>query len=155
MRRYPHQLSGGMQQRVLIAMALITRPDLLIMDEPTTGLDVTTQATVLDLVNELKQEFDSAILYISHDLSVIARVCDRVGVMYAGELAETGTVDEIFQRPRHPYTLDLIECVPRLDRHYRSGEGLRTIPGIRLYLRAALPLCPRTVYAGAPTADGL
>jgi peptide/nickel transport system ATP-binding protein len=128
MRRYPHQLSGGMQQRVLIAMALITNPELLIMDEPTTGLDVTTEATVLDLVNELKQTFDSAILYISHNLGVIARVCDQVGVMYAGQLVESGSVDEIFSQPGHPYTLDLLDCVPRLDRHY-SGGGLRAIGG--------------------------
>lgn len=129
MRRYPHQLSGGMQQRVLIAMAMITNPDLLIMDEPTTGLDVTTEATVLDLVNELKQTYDSAILYISHNLGVIARVCDRVGVMYAGQLVESGTVEEIFYQPHHPYTLDLLGCVPRLDRHYRTGDSLRAIGG--------------------------
>ena len=135
--RYPHQLSGGMQQRVVIAMALITNPDLLIMDEPTTGLDVTTEAAVLDLVNELKQEFNSAILYISHNLGVIARVCDRVGVMYAGQLVESGKVEEIFHRPRHPYALDLLECVPRLDRHYSTG-GLRTIPG-RVPLPTQLP----------------
>ena len=143
MLRYPHQLSGGMQQRVLIAMALITNPDLLIMDEPTTGLDVTIKAAVLDLVNELKQTYDSAILYISHDLGVIARVCDRVGVMYAGQLVESGTVEEIFYQPRHPYTLDLLGCVPRLDRHYRSGGGLRAIEG-RVPLPNQLP--PGCVY---------
>ncbi len=137
MERYPHQLSGGMQQRVVIAMALITNPDLLIMDEPTTGLDVTTEAAVLDLLNELKKEFNSAILYISHNLGVIARVCDRVGVMYAGQMVESGDVEEIFHRPRHPYALDLLECVPRLDRHYSTG-GLRTIPG-RVPLPTELP----------------
>lgn len=137
LERYPHQLSGGMQQRVVIAMALITNPDLLIMDEPTSGLDVTTEAAVLDLVNELKQEFNSAILYISHNLGVIARVCDRVGVMYAGQMVESGQVEEIFHRPRHPYALDLLECVPRLDRHYSKG-GLRTIPG-RVPLPTELP----------------
>ena len=139
LRRYPHQLSGGMQQRVIIAMALITNPDLLIMDEPTTGLDVTTEATVLDLVNELKQTYDSAILYISHDLGVIAQVCDRVGVMYAGQLVESGTVEEIFHRPHHPYTLDLLGCVPRLDTHYGYDEGLRTIEG-QVPLPTQLPI---------------
>lgn len=129
MRRYPHQLSGGQQQRVVIAMALFTNPDLLIMDEPTTGLDVTTEAAVLELVNDLKKRFNSAILYISHDLSVIASVCDKVGVMYAGQIVEAGPVAEIFESPRHPYTLDLIECVPRLDRHYTDPQPLRTIEG--------------------------
>ncbi|MEX1020466.1 MAG: ABC transporter ATP-binding protein [Litorilinea sp.] len=129
LRRYPHQLSGGQQQRVVIAMALYTNPDLLIMDEPTTGLDVTTEAAVLELVNELKHSFNSAILYISHDLSVIASVCDRVGVMYAGQIVESGPVAHIFERPRHPYTLDLLECVPRLDRHYTDSRPLRTIEG--------------------------
>ncbi len=142
MRRYPHQLSGGMQQRVVIAMALITNPDLLIMDEPTTGLDATTAAAVLDLVSELKQSFDSAILYISHDLHVIARVCDQVGVMYAGQLVESGSIDEVFRQPQHPYTRDLLECVPRLDRHYRHGR-LRTIEG-RVPLPTHLP--PGCVY---------
>ncbi|NCC31884.1 MAG: ABC transporter ATP-binding protein, partial [Chloroflexia bacterium] len=137
MRRYPHQLSGGMQQRVVIAMALITNPALLIMDEPTTGLDATTAAAVLDLINELKQTFDTAILYISHDLNVIARVCDHVGVMYAGQLVESGAIDTVFRRPRHPYTLDLLECVPQLDRHYRHGR-LRTIEG-RVPLPTQLP----------------
>ena len=114
MQCYPHQLSGGMQQRVLIAMALILDPDLLIMDEPTTSLDVTTEATVLDLVSELKETLDSAILYVSHDLGVIARVCDQVGIMYAGYLVEEGAVDEVFHQPLHPYTFDLLGCVPRL-----------------------------------------
>lgn len=128
MQRYPHQLSGGMQQRVVIAMALITNPDLLIMDEPTTGLDVTTEAVVLDLVNELKHLFDAAILYISHDLRVVARVCNRVGVMYAGQLVESGAVADVFAQPRHPYTRDLLACIPRLDQHYRQGT-LAAIPG--------------------------
>ena len=150
MRRYPHQLSGGMQQRILIAMALITNPDLLIMDEPTTGLDVTTQATVLDLVNELKQVYNSAILYISHDLGVIAQVCDRVGVMYAGQLVESGTVEEIFHQPRHPYSLDLMGCITRLDRHYRSSGGLRAIEGnvpLPTHLPAGCVYEPRCRFA--------
>jgi peptide/nickel transport system ATP-binding protein len=114
MRRYPHQLSGGQQQRVVIAMALLNDPALLIMDEPTTALDVTVEATVLDLVAELQTKFDTAIMYISHNLGVVARVSDNVGVMYAGELVERATVANVYLRPGHPYTLGLMHCVPRL-----------------------------------------
>jgi peptide/nickel transport system ATP-binding protein len=128
MARYPHQLSGGQQQRVLIAMALLPRPDLLIMDEPTTGLDVTIEATVLDLVAELRRELETAILYISHNLGVVARICDRVGVMYAGELVEEADVTGLFLTPRHPYTRSLLQCMPRLETS-RSRRGLAAIPG--------------------------
>ena len=128
MKRYPHQLSGGMLQRCVIAMALMTNPSLLIMDEPTTALDVTTQAVVLDLVAELKREFDSAILYITHDLGVITKICDRVGVMYAGEFMEQSALRELFTRPLHPYTLDLLGCVPHFD-PTPEKRSLVTIPG--------------------------
>jgi peptide/nickel transport system ATP-binding protein len=128
MKRYPHQLSGGMLQRCVIAMALMTNPSLLIMDEPTTALDVTTQAVVLDLVAELKREFDSAILYITHDLGVITKICDRVGVMYAGEFMEQAELKELFKRPLHPYTLDLLGCVPHFDPTPQK-RSLVTIPG--------------------------
>ena len=148
MRRYPHQLSGGMQQRVVIAMALATDPDLLIMDEPTTGLDVTVEAAVLDLVADLRHEFRSAILLISHNLGVIARVCDRVGVMYAGELIEQGTSEEIFLTPRHPYTVGLLGSLPRLGQHRRVGGEhaatvlpIRPIPGRMPSPRALPPGC--------------
>ncbi|MBC7259064.1 MAG: ABC transporter ATP-binding protein [Chloroflexi bacterium] len=114
MRRYPHQLSGGQQQRVVIAMALLNDPALLIMDEPTTALDVTVEAAVLDLVEELQKDFDTAIMYISHNLGVIARVSDSVGVMYAGELVERASVEDVFLQPHHPYTQGLMRCVPRL-----------------------------------------
>jgi peptide/nickel transport system ATP-binding protein len=114
MDRYPHQISGGQQQRVVIAMALLNNPALLIMDEPTTALDVTVEAAVLDLIADLRRDFDTAILFISHNLGVIARVSNRVGVMYAGELVELATVREIFANPRHPYTQGLMRCVPRL-----------------------------------------
>jgi peptide/nickel transport system ATP-binding protein len=127
-KRYPHQLSGGMLQRCVIAMALMTDPSLLIMDEPTTALDVTTQAVVLDLVAELKREFDSAILYITHDLGVITKICDRVGVMYAGEFMEQSALYELFKRPLHPYTLDLLGCVPHFD-PTPEKRSLVTIPG--------------------------
>ncbi|TVR76457.1 MAG: ABC transporter ATP-binding protein [Sphaerobacteraceae bacterium] len=124
--RYPHQLSGGQQQRVVIAMGMACDPALLIMDEPTTGLDVTTEATILDLVAELKEKTNAAILYITHNLGVIARVADRVVVMYSGEVAEEATVTELFERPRHPYTTGLMGAVPDVT---RAGIELRPIPG--------------------------
>ena len=127
-RRYPHQLSGGMLQRALIAMALTSNPQLLIMDEPTTALDVTTEAVVLDLIHSLSQQYSSAILYITHNLGVVARLCDRVGVMYAGGLMEEGPVRELFRQPLHPYTQGLIGCAPRLDSNKHHGK-LNTIPG--------------------------
>ncbi len=127
MQRYPHQLSGGQQQRVLIAMALLTNPALLIMDEPTTGLDVTIEATILDLISELKREFASTILYISHNLGVISRVADRVAVMYAGELVELGSVRDIFLYPLHPYTEALLRCIPKIS----AGRQSRTLQPIR------------------------
>lgn len=114
MRRYPHQISGGQMQRVVIAMALLNNPALLIMDEPTTALDVTVEAAVLDLIAELRRDFDTAIMFISHNLGVIARVCNRIGVMYAGEMVERATVNDLFKNPQHPYTQGLIRCVPKL-----------------------------------------
>jgi peptide/nickel transport system ATP-binding protein len=126
--RYPHQLSGGQQQRIVIAMALIAKPELLVMDEPTTGLDVTVEAAVLDLVRELRLRHDSAILFISHNLGTVAQICDRVGVMYAGELVEEGPVRAVFGGPRHPYTRGLLDCLPTLGRDKRSAT-LRSIPG--------------------------
>jgi len=127
MQRYPHQLSGGQQQRVLIAMALLTNPALLIMDEPTTGLDVTVEAGILDLISELKHEFDSTILYISHNLGVVSRVADRVAVMYAGELVEQGSVRDIFLDPQHPYTVALLGCIPKIS----ASRQPRTLQPIR------------------------
>jgi peptide/nickel transport system ATP-binding protein len=112
---YPHQFSGGMRQRVMIAMALVNDPDLLIADEPTTALDVTTQAQILELMHRLQQEFGSAIIMITHDLGVIAEIADEVVVMYAARVAEKGTVDHIFKRPQHPYTWGLLGSLPRLD----------------------------------------
>ncbi len=114
MKRYPHQISGGQQQRVVIAMALLNNPALLIMDEPTTALDVTVEAAVLDLIAELRRDFDTAIMYITHNLGVVARVSTRVGVMYAGEMVERATVEQIYEDPQHPYTQGLMRCVPRL-----------------------------------------
>ena len=126
--RYPHQISGGQQQRVVIAMALLNNPALLIMDEPTTALDVTVEAAVLDLIADLRRDFDTAILFISHNLGVIARVSNRVGVMYAGELVELASTQEIFANPRHPYTQGLMRCVPRLGSD-KAGSLLYPIRG--------------------------
>lgn len=124
---YPHQLSGGQRQRVMIAMALSCEPDLLIADEPTTALDVTIQAQILDLLADLRRRLGMAIMLITHDLGVVAEVCDRVVVMYAGEVVEQGTVAEIFTNPRHPYTQGLMDAIPRLD---RRDERLTVIPGM-------------------------
>lgn len=128
MTRYPHQLSGGQQQRVVIAMALLNGPALLIMDEPTTALDVTVEAAVLDLIRDLRRDFDTALLFISHNLGVIARICDRVGVMYAGELVEQGGASSLFSDPQHPYTQGLLRCVPWLGED-KADSVLHPIPG--------------------------
>jgi peptide/nickel transport system ATP-binding protein len=139
MDSYPHQLSGGMQQRVVIAMALACNPELLILDEPTTGLDATVEAEVLDLIAQLREELGTAVLFISHNLAVIGRMCDRVGVLYAGKLVEEGTTRDVFAKPRHPYTVGLLRCLPTTGRSKDTGR-LDTIPG-------SLPL-PGTVTQG-------
>ncbi len=126
MDMYPHEFSGGMRQRVMIAMALLCNPKLLIADEPTTALDVTVQAQIMTLLNELKRDFNTAIIMITHDLGVIAGLCDKVLVMYAGRTMEYGKVNDIFYRPSHPYTEGLLKAIPRLD---SEGEVLATIPG--------------------------
>ncbi|MDO5069735.1 MAG: oligopeptide ABC transporter ATP-binding protein OppD [Neisseria zoodegmatis] len=123
---YPHEFSGGMRQRVMIAMALLCRPKLLIADEPTTALDVTVQAQIMALLNDLKRDFGTTIIMITHDLGVVAGICDQVLVMYAGRTMEYGRVNDIFYRPAHPYTIGLLGAVPRLD---TETEMLPTIPG--------------------------
>jgi len=128
LRRYAHQLSGGMAQRVVIAMALASNPRLLVMDEPTTGLDATVEAEVLDLVRELRRDTGTAVLFISHNLGVIRNMCDRVGVLYAGALVEQGATSELFANPSHPYTVGLLRCIPRGGLH-KSTDRLDTIPG--------------------------
>ena len=124
--KYPHQMSGGMRQRVMIAMALACNPDLLIADEPTTALDVTIQAQILGLLDELKDEFNMGILLITHDMGVVAEVADRVAVMYAGQIVESGTVGEIFAQPSHPYTYSLLQSIPSLT---ITKDRLTTIAG--------------------------
>lgn len=124
--QYPHQFSGGMRQRVVIAIALACNPKVLIADEPTTALDVTIQAQILELMKDIQKEIDSAIIFITHDLGVVANVADRVAVMYAGKIVEIGTVDDIFYNPKHPYTWGLLGSMPTLD---STDEELYAIPG--------------------------
>ena len=125
MKQYPHQFSGGQRQRIVIAIALACNPDVLIADEPTTALDVTIQAQILELLKELQQKFQMAIIFITHDLGVVANVADRVAVMYAGKVVEVGTVDEVFYSPQHPYTWGLLRSMPTL----HTGDTLYAIPG--------------------------
>lgn len=129
LKEYPHQLSGGMRQRVMIAMALCCEPGVLIADEPTTALDVTIQAQILRLMNDLKRRIGTAILLITHDLGVVAQICDRVVVMYAGRVVETASVHDLFHRPQHPYTRALLTSIPKTDSQY-YGKRLPTIEGI-------------------------
>jgi peptide/nickel transport system ATP-binding protein len=138
-RDYPHQLSGGMRQRIMIAMAIVNRPQLLIADEPTTALDVTIQAQILDLLGELRAKFGLAMLFISHDLAVVSQVADRVAVMYAGCLVELGAKRDIFQAAAHPYTRGLLHAVPDLKTD--RGRPLETIEGTVPALQALPPGC--------------
>jgi peptide/nickel transport system ATP-binding protein len=144
MNRYPHQLSGGMLQRVVIAMALASEPSLLVLDEPTTALDATVEAEVLDLISGLRNEFHTSVLFISHNLAVIAKMCDRVGVLYAGELMEEGVARAVFEDPRNPYTVGLLRCIPRRGTA-KNKETLDTIPGF--------PPAPGEVEQGCVFAD--
>jgi oligopeptide/dipeptide ABC transporter ATP-binding protein len=139
-RDYPHQLSGGMRQRVMIAMAIANRPELLIADEPTTALDVTIQAQILELLESLREKFGLTMLFISHDLAVVSKVADRVAVMYAGSLIELGPRDEIFRAPAHPYTRGLLEAVPTLKTE--RGRPLQTIEGTVPPLHSVPGGCP-------------
>jgi oligopeptide/dipeptide ABC transporter ATP-binding protein len=146
-RDYPHQLSGGMRQRVMIAMAIVNRPQLLIADEPTTALDVTIQAQILDLLAELRAKFGLTMLFISHDLAVVSQVAQRVAVMYAGSVVEFSSRDEIFRSPAHPYTRGLLHAVP--DLRTKRGVPLETIEGTVPPLHAMPPGCafePRCAF---------
>ncbi|MFV1994302.1 MAG: ABC transporter ATP-binding protein, partial [Verrucomicrobiales bacterium] len=135
---YPHEFSGGMRQRVMIAMALITRPEILIADEPTTALDVTVQAQILDLIRSRQQTLGTAVIFITHDLAVVSGFCDRTYVFYAGQVLESAPTREIFEHPRHAYTRALLKSIPSA---HRKGEELYTIPGIPPDLAEAIPGC--------------
>jgi peptide/nickel transport system ATP-binding protein len=129
LEQYPHQLSGGLRQRVMIAMALMCDPELIIADEPTTALDVTIQAQILHLLRGLQREFRMAMILITHDLGIVARVTDRVAVMYAGQIVETGGVKDLFSKPLHPYSHGLLDCIP-IPGKTKRGEFLGSIPGM-------------------------
>lgn len=147
MKEYPFQLSGGQRQRVMIAMALVCNPEILIADEPTTALDVTIQAQILDLMNKLKKEIGTSILFITHDLGVVAEVCDQVVVMYCGRVVEKGSVYDIFDNPSHPYTEGLLNSIPKLGEHV---EELESIPGNvpnPKYMPKGCKFAPRCKYA--------
>jgi oligopeptide/dipeptide ABC transporter ATP-binding protein len=144
---YPHQFSGGMRQRAMIAMALACKPKLMIADEPTTALDVTIQAQILSLLRELVAEEDTALILITHDLGVVAGMCERVNVMYAGMFMETGSAEQLFETPRHPYTLGLLQSVPRLDAARRAKlQPIEGAPRNMLQPPSACPFQPRCRY---------
>ena len=150
---YPHQFSGGMRQRAMIAMALSCNPQLLIADEPTTALDVTVQAQVLRLIKRLQREMNLGVLFITHDMGVVAEMCDRVAVMYAGQIVEEAPVSMLFERPRHPYTMGLLSSIPTLD---HRGRSFGFIPGVVPNLRALPPGCrfsPRCPHSVADICD--
>ena len=155
-RDYPHQLSGGMRQRVMIAMAIVNRPELLIADEPTTALDVTIQAQILDLLRDLREKFGLTMLFISHDLAVISQIADRVAVMYAGNLVELASRDELFRAPAHPYTRGLLKAMPTLrtprNQSLSAIEG--TVPSLAA-LPKGCPFEPRCELRIAPCAQAL
>ena len=149
LKAYPHQFSGGMRQRVMIAMALITHPELLIADEPTTALDVTVQAQILDLIKKLQHDHGTAVIFITHDLGVVSGFCDRVQVMYAGRIVERSTVDRVFRDPKHPYNKALQRSIPAMQ---PKGADLYTIQGLPPDLSKPIPGCPfvpRCEYARA------
>ena len=147
MKNFPHQLSGGMRQRVVIAIALACDPDLLICDEPTTALDVTIQARILELIKEIQAKMGISVIYITHDLGVVAKVADYVNVMYAGKIVEKGSIDDIFYDPRHPYTWGLLSAMPDLD---TKDDRLYAIPGSPPNLLHKVPgdaFAPRNIFA--------
>ena len=163
MHQYPHQLSGGLRQRVMIAMALMCEPDLLIADEPTTALDVTVQVQVLKLLKTLQQELGISIVFVTHDLGVVAHIADRVMVMYGGEAVETGTAAQIFNRPAHPYTQGLLSCLPKPFQQGELGSIPGSVPAVWQEVNAcifanrcprAVPRCTESRIGLVPVGDG-
>ncbi|MBH5336804.1 ABC transporter ATP-binding protein [Streptomyces pactum] len=144
---YPHQFSGGMRQRIMIAMALALEPDLIIADEPTTALDVTVQAQVMDLLAELQREFNMGLILITHDLGVVADVADKIAVMYAGRIVETAPVHELYKRPAHPYTRGLLDSIPRLDQKGQELFAIKGLPPNLLKIPAGCAFNPRCTKA--------
>ena len=144
---YPHQFSGGMKQRVVIAMSIACEPHLILADEPTTALDVTIQAQVLELMNELKEKFQTSMLLITHDLGVVAQVCDRVAIMYAGEIVESGDIEAVYENPRHPYTIGLFESIPSLDEHVEKLKPIKGQMPDPANLPSGCSFWPRCPYA--------
>lgn len=154
MSEYPHQFSGGMRQRVMIAMALITRPEILIADEPTTALDVTVQAQILEIMKQMQRELGMAVILVTHNLGIVAGTCDRILVMYAGRILEAASVSDLYRRPRHPYTEAIMAALPSVDE--KRGR-LNAIPGLPPDLSAEMPGCPfapRCAYAAPQCREG-
>ena len=144
---YPHQFSGGMKQRVVIAMALACNPELLLADEPTTALDVTIQAQVLEMIKALREKFNTSMILITHDLGVVAETCDKVAVIYAGEIVESGTKEHIFRNPKHPYTLGLFGSLPKLDDDSKRLSPIKGLPPDPTHLPEGCKFCPRCPLA--------
>jgi peptide/nickel transport system ATP-binding protein/oligopeptide transport system ATP-binding protein len=153
-RAYPHELSGGMRQRVMIAIALSCEPRLILCDEPTTALDVTIQDQILKLLSAMRRDLGVSVVFVTHDLAVVAQTCERIAVMYAGQVVETGTVDEVFRAPRHPYTLGLLRSVPRFDDVRKTLDSIPGQPPDLVAPPTGCPFQPRCGFAREDCLEG-